>query len=72
MATKIGKVGKQKNHKASAKRFKKTGSGKWKRLKACIRHLLLQKSTRQKKMGAKPHRIAKGDGKNISALLPSY
>ncbi len=72
MATTLGKVGRQKNHKASAKRFKKTGSGKWKRLKACIRHLLLQKSYRQKKMGGKVQLLAKGDAKNISKLLPSY
>lgn len=71
MATKVGKVGKQKNHKASTKRFKKTGSGKWRMEKSCRRHLLLQKSDRQKKQGSKAQLLSKGDSKNISRLVPS-
>lgn len=72
MAATKGKVGKQKNHQASAKRFKKTGTGKWKMEKACRRHLLLQKSDRQKKAGKKAKLMTKGNARNTAALLPSY
>ena len=69
MATKLGKVGKQKNHSSSKKTFKKTGTGKLKMEKACRRHLLMQKSSRQKKV--RFLLLSKGDSKNIRALAPS-
>lgn len=71
MAAKLGKVGKQKSHQGAKKRFQKTGSGKWKRTKAGVRHLLLQKSTTQKKLGRNGIIMAKGDAQNATRLLPS-
>lgn len=70
MAMKLGKVGKQKTNTAAKKRFKKTGSGKWKGPKAGGRHLLLQKSTRQKKLKSKGILLSKGDSKTVSRLIP--
>ncbi len=71
MAMKLGKCGKQRSNTAAKKRFKKTGAGKWKRTKAGVRHLLLQKSTTQKKLGRNGIIMAKGDAKNAAKLLPS-
>jgi large subunit ribosomal protein L35 len=71
MAMKMGKTGKQRSNTAAKKRFQKTGSGKWKRTKAGVRHLLLQKSTTQKKLGRKGLIMAKGDAQNAARLLPS-
>ena len=38
-----------KTSRAAAKRFKKTGTGKLKRMKAYKRHILTKKSTKRKK-----------------------
>lgn len=40
---------KLKTHKGAAKRFKKTGSGKFARRKAFLRHILTSKSPAQKR-----------------------
>lgn len=72
MAVKLGRVGKQRNHRSTKKTFKK------KKLrifmeKSCRRHLLLQKSDGQKKLGAgsKKLEVSRGDAKNVRALAPS-
>ncbi|EKD63180.1 MAG: hypothetical protein ACD_51C00323G0004 [uncultured bacterium] len=44
---------KQKSHSGAKKRIKKTGSGKFRMEKAAKRHLLANKSHRQKKLGGK-------------------
>lgn len=71
MATKAGKVGKQRSRQAAAKRFRLSGSGKVMRTKAGVRHLLLQKSTSQKKHGRKGLEMANGDAKTVSRMLPN-
>ncbi len=71
MAMKVGKCGKQKSRQAAAKRFKLSGSGKVMRTKAGVRHLLLQKSTSQKKLGRKGLEMAKGDAQTVSRMLPN-
>lgn len=71
MAATLGKAGKQKSHQGAKKRFQKTGSGKWKRTKSGVRHLLLQKSSTQKKLGRKGLIMSKGDAANATKLLPS-
>lgn len=65
------KPGKQKNNSAAKKRLAKTGSGKWKMQKSCRNHLLLQKSTRQKKLANKPLIVSRGEAKRASKLLPN-
>jgi large subunit ribosomal protein L35 len=67
----MGKKYKLKTHKASAKRFKKTGSGKIVRSKGNKGHLRRNKSKRAKRQLAKKIEV-KGSKykKNISRLVP--
>lgn len=63
---------KQKTHSGAKKRFKITGGKKNPKLigrKASTRHLLINKSKRQKKMTGKAFGMEKGDTKNIKKLL---
>lgn len=69
MATKV-KGGRQKSRQAALKRFKKSGSGKIMRTKAGVRHLLMQKSTTQKKKGRNGLVMAKGDAQTVSNMIP--
>ena len=63
---------KQKTHSAVKKRFRKTGSKTNPKIvgrKASARHLLINKSKRQKKMQGKPQEMTGGDMKVLKALL---
>mgnify|MGYP003479807454 FL=1 len=60
---------KMKTHRGSAKRFKKTGSGKLKRSNAYTSHLFANKSTKQKRKLRKASLVSKGDFKRIRTLL---
>ncbi|WP_042345414.1 50S ribosomal protein L35 [Bacillus massiliigorillae] len=60
---------KMKTHRGSAKRFKKTGSGKLKRSKAYTSHLFANKSTKQKRKLRKAGLVSKGDFKRIRHML---
>jgi large subunit ribosomal protein L35 len=62
---------KLKTNKSAAKRFRKTGTGKIVGRKAGRGHLLMQKSSSQKKLANKPKILAKGDAKRIARLLPN-
>lgn len=60
---------KQKTHKGTAKRFKKTGSGKLRREQANRRHLLEGKpSTRTRRLKGDTA-VAKADVKRVKRLL---
>lgn len=61
---------KQKTHKASAKRFKKTGTGKLKR--ACVGrgHLLTSKSSKRKRNLRSGGLVDKADIKRFQHLIP--
>lgn len=56
---------KQKTHKGSAKRFKKTGTGKLKRSHAKRSHLFANKTQKQKRQLRKSALVSKGDYKRI-------
>ena len=60
---------KMKTHRGSAKRFKKTGSGKLKRSNAYTSHLFANKSTKQKRNLRKASLVSKGDYKRIRHML---
>lgn len=63
---------KKKTHSATKKRFRKTGSKTNPKIvgrKAAARHLLVNKSKRQKKMQGTPQEMKKGDMKVIKKLL---
>lgn len=60
---------KMKTHRGSAKRFKKTGSGKLKRSHAYTSHLFANKSTKQKRKLRKSAIVSAGDFKRIKQQL---
>jgi len=61
---------KMKTHRGSAKRFKRTGSGKLKRSHAYTSHLFANKSQKQKRKLRKSAVVSKGDQKRIDSMLP--
>ncbi len=62
-------MSKMKTKSAAKKRFKKVGNGKIKRGKAFRRHLLKNKSTKQKRHLRKGGYVSASDERNIAALL---
>lgn len=60
---------KQKTHRGSAKRFKRTGSGKLKRQHAYTSHLFANKSQKQKRKLRKSGLVSEGDYKRIRQQL---
>ncbi len=60
---------KQKSHSGTKKRAKKTGSGKIRMEKGHKRHLLAQKSKRQKTAGGNKVVASKSNEKKLRALL---
>jgi len=61
---------KLKTNRGAAKRFKKTGSGKIKRKKAYLRHILTNKSTAQKRGLRQGTLVSKSDEKKVKKLIP--
>ena len=59
-----------KTHKGSAKRFKKTGSGKVKRSHAYTSHMFAHKSQKQKRKLRKSTLVSSGDYQRIKQMLP--
>ena len=60
-----------KTNRAAAKRFKKTGSGKFKFSKANAGHMMTRKTTKRKRVLRKGHIIAGTDMKELKLLLPN-
>lgn len=60
---------KMKTHRGSAKRFKKTGTGKVKRGRAFTSHLFANKSTKAKRHLRKSSLISSGDYKRIRQMI---
>ncbi len=61
---------KMKTHKASAKRFKITGTGKLKRGKAFKSHILTKKSSKTKRNLRKTGYVSSTQLKTMKKLLP--
>ena len=61
---------KMKTHRGAAKRFKKTGSGKFKRAKAFKSHILTKKSSKRKRNLRKTAYVSVTQEKTIRKLLP--
>lgn len=61
---------KMKTHKGSAKRFKRTASGKLKRAQGYTSHLFANKSQKQKRKLRKTAMVSKGDQNRIDQMLP--
>ena len=61
---------KMKTSRAAAKRFKKTGTGKWKRVKASKSHILTKKSAKTKRNLRKATITDSTNEKNMKKILP--
>ena len=61
---------KMKTHRGAAKRVKKTGTGKLKRMRAYKSHILTKKTQKRKRRLRKATLVSKGDAKRINKLLP--
>ena len=61
---------KMKTSKAAAKRFKKTGTGKLKRVKAYKSHILTKKSSKTKRNLRKATITDSTNEKNMKKILP--
>ena len=62
-------MAKMKTHRASAKRFKRTASGKLKRFKAYKGHLTGKKSAKRVRNLRKGSLVWKGDQKRIDSMV---
>ncbi len=63
-------MGKMKTHRGSAKRFKRTGTGKIKRFKAYKGHLTGKKSAKRVRNLRKSSLVSKGDQRRIDRMIP--
>jgi large subunit ribosomal protein L35 len=61
---------KLKTKSGAKKRFKVTGSGKIKRKKAYLRHILTKKTTKQKRRLGHKVTVKKVDMSNVKPMLP--
>ena len=59
-----------KSNSGAAKRFKKTGSGKFKRSQSHLRHILTKKSTKRKRQLRHGVMAEPADAKLIKRMLP--
>jgi large subunit ribosomal protein L35 len=60
-----------KTNRAAAKRFKKTGTGKYKFRKSHASHILTKKTTKRKRSFRLDQMIEKSDMKEVKRLLPN-
>ena len=61
---------KLKTHKGAAKRCKKTGTGKIKRHKANLRHILTSKAKKRKKKLGDSVLVSDADYKKVMRMIP--
>lgn len=62
---------KMKTKRAAAKRFKKTGSGQFKRAKAYKSHILEKKTQKRKRNLRKAALVSGADYKRVLTMLPN-
>jgi len=62
---------KLKTHRGAAKRFKKTGTGKFKRSKAYLSHLLTHKSSKRTKQLRKSGLVDQTNVDAVRKMLPN-
>lgn len=61
---------KMKTNRGAAKRFKRSGSGRFKRYQSHRSHILTKKSTKRKRQLRKGEMLAKCDELSASRMLP--
>ena len=59
-----------KTNRGAAKRFSRTGSGKFKRAQSYKRHILTKKSTKRKRQLRNTTLVADSDTRQVSRMLP--
>jgi large subunit ribosomal protein L35 len=62
---------KMKTRRAAAKRFKKTGKGKFARSKSNKRHILTKKSTKRKRQLRQGALVSASDVHRVQEMLPN-
>ena len=60
-----------KTNRAAAKRFKRTGTGKFVYRKSHASHIMTKKTTKRKRSLRQSHIIAKSDQREVRLLLPN-
>lgn len=61
---------KMKTKRAAAKRFSKTATGKIKRKRQGLRHILTKRSQKSKKIAGKQDYVHPADVKRVNTILP--
>ena len=61
---------KMKSHRGAAKRFKKTGTGEFSRMKSGKSHILTKKNRKRKRRLRKDTIVSASDEKRLQLLLP--
>jgi large subunit ribosomal protein L35 len=61
---------KLKSHKGASKRFKKTATGKIKRGRSHLRHILTSKSKKRKRNLGSPAFVSDGDLAKVKRMIP--
>ncbi len=61
---------KMKSNSGALKRFKPTGSGRFKRAQAFKNHILTKKTTKRKRQLRSMEMVADGDAKSVRRMLP--
>jgi large subunit ribosomal protein L35 len=61
---------KMKTNRGAAKRFKRTATGRFKRLQSHRRHILTKKDTKRKRHLRSPSTVAPCDTKMVARMLP--
>lgn len=61
---------KMKTHRGAAKRVKRTGTGKLKRMRANKSHILTKKTSKRKRRLRKSDLVSSANKKKLDAILP--
>ena len=61
---------KMKTNRGAAKRFRKSGTGKFKRGQSFRRHIRTKKSTKRKRHLREPSQVAACDSRMVKRMLP--
>jgi large subunit ribosomal protein L35 len=61
---------KMKSHRGAAKRVKRTGTGKYKRMRAFKSHILTKKTRKRKRRLRQPDIASPGDARRLKKILP--
>ena len=62
---------KMKTHRGAAKRFKKTGTGKFVRNRANKQHILTKKASKRKRQLRKSALVSPVDAKRVKQMVPT-